>query len=343
MTIDSTSCQKKIDSFCHFAFLDFFDMAEKYMGRTHPERALLSNNPSIHDPEYRLRVMDETGIDISVLTPLPELAPTPEVYENAKASAEISRFTNESMAELVSKYPTRFRGGARIPTTNQDVMVEEIDYAIGELGLVGMMIPAGPTVKSWDDEFWEPLWTKAEELDVPIWMHPSRPGGMPDYPFENGPSQYQFFQAYSWVYDDTLAMHRIVFGGVFERHPNVKIITHHHGAMIPYFAGRVDTGVAFFEKNMGFKYPTPIEAPFKDHYKKFYIDTATQSYNPQALALAIDYFGADHTLFGSDCPMDAENGRVMINGAIDSIADIGLDKAAEDKVYFENAQKMFKL
>lgn len=343
MSFVGRPCDKKIDTFCHFAFMSVLDKIEEFTGEPHQFRKLFANNPGLVDIEYRLGVMDETGIEMSILTPLPELGNTPSVEQNPEQAAAVARVCNETMAELVAKYPDRLRGGAMIPTADQDLMIAEVEYAIRELGLVGIMLGAGPTAKAWDDEYWEPLWAKAEELDVPIWMHPSRSGGIPDYAFEEGGSKYQFFQAYSWVYDDTLAMHRIVFGGVFEKHPDLKIIVHHHGAMIPYFSGRVDTGVAFFEKNMGFKYPTPVDMPYKDHYAKFYIDTATQFFNPDTLKVAIDYFGADHTLFGSDCPMDAENGRVMINGAYESVAAIGYDAADEDKIYFENAKKLFKL
>ncbi len=337
------TCNDKIDSFCHFAFAPVLDKIQEFTGEPHQFARLFANNKGLIDPEYRISIMDATGVKKSILSPLPELGNTPLVEQNGKMAAEVSRICNTQMAELVAKYPNRFAGVAMLPTADPDLMVTEFDYAVNELGLRGCMIGVGPTNKLIDHEDFDALFAKAEELDLPIWIHPARSGGIPDYPGEEGGSKYQYFQAYSWVNDDTLAMHRIVFSGVFERHPKVKIIIHHHGAMVPYFAGRVDTGIAFFEKNIGFKYETAVTPPYADQYKKFYIDTATQYYNPQALGIAIDFFGPDKVLFGSDAPMDAEDGKVMINGAYDSIRALGLAEDAEKMIYFENAQKLMHL
>lgn len=229
------------------------------------------------------------------------------------------------MAELIQKYPNRFAGVAMIPTTNADIMISELERSVKELKLIGGAIGAGPSLKPLDHPDYDKLFAKASELDVPIWIHPARSSKLPDYLEEESGSKYQYFQGFGWLSDSTLAMHRIVFSGVFDRYPNLRIIIHHHGAMIPYFAGRIDIGVEFFEANAGVNYNAPISAPYLDHYKKFYVDTATQYYNPDALEMAVKFFGVARVLFGSDAPMDKSGGADMTRNADESVKSLQIN------------------
>lgn len=332
---------KKIDAFCHFSFPGVLKFLEKSTGRTHPFGRLFANTKTLIDPQARLALMDRLGNERHVLVPLPELGMTPEVERDPALCAEAARICNDEMANLVGKYPNRFTGIALIPTANAQVMVTELERAVKKLNLRGGMV--GTAIEQRitpDDPEFDPLYAKFAELGVPMYLHPGHSPALPDYVNEKGGSKYQYFQAFSWLNDTTLAMTRIVFSGVFERYPNLKIVTHHHGALIPYFVGRLDTGIQFFEKMAGRKYDVKIKPPYGDHFKKFYIDTATQSYNPSALQVAANYFGPEHMMFGSDLPMDAEEGVIMSTGADRSVAELNVSEAQRKQIYHANAERV---
>jgi aminocarboxymuconate-semialdehyde decarboxylase len=337
----STYRGKKIDAFSHFSFPSVLTFLEKSTGRTHPFGRLFANTKTLIDEQARLALMDRLGIDRHVLIPLPELGMTPQVESDPILCAQAARICNDEMASLVAKYPSRFTGIALVPTANADVMVTELERAVKTLKLRGGMV--GTAVEQRvtpDDPQFEPLYSKCAELGVPLYLHPGHSPALPDYTQEQGGSKYQYFQAFSWLNDSTLAMTRIVFSGVFERYPNLKIVIHHHGALIPYFIGRLDTGIQFFEKMAGRKYDAKIRPLYGSHFKKFYIDTATQSYNPGALQLAIDYFELGRVMFGTDAPMDAEEGAVMSIGADRSVAQLNLNEAQQKQIYYENAERV---
>lgn len=334
---------KKIDIFSHFSFPKLIKFIEENTGRTHEFSKLFENDKTLFDANARILLMDNLNIDKNVLIPLPELGITPKIEHNSTLSNEASHICNDEMSYIVKKYPDRFIGVALLPTSNLDIMVSEFERAVTKLNLAGGVIGVGPNLKPIDHPDFDKLFAKANELDVPLWIHPARSSNLPDYLDEENKSQYQYFQAFGWLADSTLAMHRIVFSGVFERYPNLHIIIHHYGAMIPFFVKRVDIGIEFFEANAGIKYNTPISAPYSEHYKKFYIDTATQYFNPEALKLVVDFFGINHVLFGSDSPMDASSGVNMIKNADESIELLPISDAQRKQIYFENAERILKL
>ena len=122
-------------------------------------------------------------------------------------------------------------------------------------------------------------------LDVPLWLHPSRPPLYPDYTDETD-SKFQIWQTLSWLQDSSAAMVRIVFAGVFERYPNLKLIIHHHGALVPLFAQRMQYGWDYFEQNTGVRQSRSISQPYIEHFRKHvYCDTATQGREPKLLEI----------------------------------------------------------
>lgn len=330
---------KKIDAFCHFSFPSVLRFLEKSTGRPHPFSRLFANTKTLTDPQARLALMDRLGIDRHVLVPLPELGMTPEVESDPALCAQAAGICNDEMASLVAKYPDRFTGIALVPTANAEVMATELERAVKTLNLRGGMVGIAVEQRlTPDNAQFDPLYAKCAELDVALYLHPGHSPALPDYIHEQGGSKYQYYHVFSWLNDSTLAMTRIVFSGVFERYPNLKIVIHHHGALIPYFIGRLDNGIQFFEKMGGQKYDAKIKPPYGEHFKKFYVDTATQSCNPGALQVAIDYFGLERVMFGTDAPMDSEEGAMNSNGADISIAKLDLNDTQQKQIYYANAE-----
>ncbi len=138
-------------------------------------------------------------------------------------------------------------------------------------------------------------------------------------------------------------MVRLVFTGVFERYPDLKVIIHHHGALIPLFAKRMQYGWDYFEQNTGRSQPTEISRPYIEHFKHFYCDTATQGLEPGLLRIAYDFFGPDKILFGSDAPMDPTSGRAFTNDAKESVAAMEIPEKDREKIFQSNARRLLKL
>jgi predicted TIM-barrel fold metal-dependent hydrolase len=137
-------------------------------------------------------------------------------------------------------------------------------------------------------------------------------------------------------------MVRLVFGGVYERYPDLKLIIHHHGALVPLFAKRMQYGWDYFEENTGEKQATPISRPYIIHFKKFYCDTATQGHEPLPLKMAYDFFGPEKMLFGSDAPMDQTGGKAFTMDARRSVEDLALSKKDQAKIFRGNIKRILK-
>lgn len=301
----------KVDAYCHFAPPALLDYLEKATGQPHPFRGLFRARPILTDAAKRVAFMDAHKLDASVLIPLPWLETAPVVWQNASKATEAARLCNNEIAKVVQSAPDRFFGVALLPTTEPQDMVRELDRAVDELGFVGGMIAVGPTARRVDDERMNPLWERAAKRDVPIWLHPSRPINYPDYVDETVSKDLDW-QTMGWLHDTSTAMTRIVFAGLFDKYPNLKIVTHHHGALIPLFAGRMEAGYRSFE-NDGMRFQTPISRPYTAHFRKFYCDTATFSYEPLVLLQAFQFFDKGRMLFGTDTPMDAAPGEFVAN------------------------------
>jgi aminocarboxymuconate-semialdehyde decarboxylase len=180
---------------------------------------------------------------------------------------------------------------------------------------------------------------------IPSWMHPTRSASFADYPGETK-SKYEIWQVFGWPYETSVAMARLVFSGMFDRLPQLRLITHHLGAMVPFFEGRVgplwdqlgsrtsDEDYSGILAAMKAKGRRPI-----DFFRLFYNDTAIGG-SQSAIRCELDFFGAERVLFGTDCPFDPEGGPQFIRETIAVLDAMDLTDAERDAIYFRNAQAM---
>ena len=134
------------------------------------------------------------------------------------------------------------------------------------------------------------------EYDLPILLHPARGANFPDYLTEKK-SKYEMWWAFGWPYETSVAMARIVFAGIFDKHPDIKIVTHHYGAMIPYFEGRVGPGPRPARRahlRASTRSAIKIKKRPFDYFKMFYADTAVFG-SKAATECGLAFFGADKT------------------------------------------------
>ena len=343
VVLKANSRVDKIDFYSHFSTMRVIDYLEAVGGpKPHVFRSLFANTPTLIDPEQRLRLMDDLGISRSVLVPLPWLETAPAVHADPQKCLHAARLLNDEMAQVVARRKDRFSAVAILPTTTPEIMVAELTRTVKDLQMAGGMFVTGPTVKRPDHPDYEFLYTEASRLDVPLWIHPSRSPLYPDY-IDEKDSKFQIWQTLSWLQDSSAAMVRIVFAGVFERHPKLKLIIHHHGALVPLFAQRMQYGWDYFEQNTGIKQPTSISKPYIEHFKQFYCDTATQGNEPKLLEMTTAFFGPDRVLFGSDAPMDASAGQSFAGDAIASVEGMAIPEMDKIKIFHGNALKLLKL
>lgn len=333
----------KIDIFPHIYPKRF---ADRILGASGPalEMAVRFRQiPVLTDLELRFRIMDLFGDYVQVLT---LSSPPIEILGTAQQTPELARMANDGMAELVEKFPARFPGFvASIAMNNVDAALKEIDRAIDELGATGIQVFSNVNGRPLDEPEFEPLFARMAALDLPIWLHPARSPKFPDYQTEKR-SRYDFWWVFGWPYETTVAMGRLVFAGIFDRHPNLKMISHHLGAMLPYFEGRAGFGL----DQLGSRTEDADDAvalsrlrrrPL-DYFRMFYGDTALFG-ALAATECGLAFFGADRLLFGTDMPFDPEKGPGFIRETIRCIEQMRASPEEKAKIYEGNARRLLKL
>jgi predicted TIM-barrel fold metal-dependent hydrolase len=331
---------RRIDAHTHFSSLKVLDALEKEDGKPFVLSRTYRTRPALVDAKARLAVLDRNEVDLHVLVPIPWLEAFPRIVHDRTLAPRFARMMNDEIAAVVAAHPKRFRGVALLASVDPDAMVAELTRAVKELGFVGAYLPVGPTAKRMDHPDFEPLYRAIVDLDVMLWLHPSRPP-LADYTDEKT-SLYQVWQQMGWPYDTTAAMYRIVFSGVFERHPSLRIITHHHGGFVPYYQGGMRGSWAASEEE-GTQLSDKVSRPYIDHFKKFYCDTACKDYVPKVLELALDFFGPERMLFGSDTPFGAGDGQSFTSGALRSIEAMQIAPDVRNTILFANARRILKI
>jgi aminocarboxymuconate-semialdehyde decarboxylase len=293
------------------------------------------------DLDARFRMMDEFGDYRQVIS----LASPPiESFAGPETSPLLARMANDGMADLVDRYPARFPAfAAALPMNNPDAAAKELERALN-LGARGAQIYSNAAGKPLDSPEFLPLFDELARRDRVLWLHPARAGDFSDYRSE-GRSRYEIWWTFGWPYETSVAMARIVFAGLFDRYPNLKIITHHMGAMIPYFEGRVgygwdQLGLRSSDEDYTALLRSMKKRPF-DYFKMFYADTALFG-ALAATQCGLAFFGADRVLFASDTPFEPSPG-LYIRETIRVIDSLGLSADEKDRIYRRNAERLLRL
>ncbi|MGD0918147.1 MAG: amidohydrolase family protein [Thermodesulfobacteriota bacterium] len=306
----------KIDIFSHI-------LTEKYLSIYRKKAPAIENQievltPPVVDLAIRFRLMNRYPDVLQMLT----VANVPlEMFVSPQDAVELARIANDELADLVIKYPDKFFGAvACLPMNDMDAALEEVDRAITKLRLKGVQIYSRIKGEPLDTPKFKPLYEKMSEYDLPIWIHPTT-----NEKLDND------IGIFSWPFETTSAMLRLVKSGIFAERPNIKFIIHHAGAMVPFFAERIKWVMSLVPQ----PYPN-----IHEHFRKFYNDTAVYG-NTSALMCAYDYFGADHLLFGTDAPLGPRWG--MVEDTIASIERMTIPDADKEKILKKNAVDLFKL
>ena len=299
--------------------------------------------PVLVDLDARFRMMDEFEDYAQVIC---LTAPPFDLLAGPDVTPELARVANDGMAEYVAKYPDRFPAFiASLPLDNPDAAVQEIDRAVKDLKAVGVQVFTCVQDKPLDLPEFKPLFAKMAEHDLPIWVHPTRTAKFPDYLTEKK-SKYEIWWTLGWPYDTSVMMARLVFAGYFDEFPNLKIITHHMGGMIPYFEGRVgpgwnQMGARTSDEDLSLVLKK-LKRPHLDYFKMFYADTALFG-SLSGTKCGLDFFGVDQVLFASDSPFDPEKGPKYIRDTIRIIEELPISEKERNKIFEGNARRILKL
>jgi aminocarboxymuconate-semialdehyde decarboxylase len=240
------------------------------------------------DIARRLQDMDATGVDVHVLSA------TPQTYlykQEAALGATTSAIQNDQIAKHIAAHPTRFMGIATLPMQDPKLAADELTRAMTKLGLRGAMFASNILGKNLDDPSFEPLWAAAEELGAFMFIHPNNVAGAERL------KSYYLVNLIGNPLDTTIAAACLVFGGVMDRHPRLKVCLAHAGGFMPYQAGRWIHGWRVRpepKKNIP-QEPATIVG-------RFLYDTIAHS--DESLAFLIERAGAARVMLGSDYPYD---------------------------------------
>lgn len=324
----------KIDLFTHFvppAFSEY--LMGNALGRTAAAR--WQRIATLVDLDAHFELMDAFDDYVQV----PSLAnPAIEAYGPPESAIDVARRANDAMAELCENHPDRFPSFvASLPMSDPDAAADEAERAVTKLGAAGGLVYSNVLGAPLSEERFLPVFAKLAELDHPIWLHPIRGPEHADYRTETV-SAHELWFTFGWPYETAVAMGRLVYAGLFERFPGIKIITHHLGGLVPYLEGKISMGFRQAGEGNLTTNPVAVEAglkrPLADYFKMFYGDSAVNGVG-KALDCGLAFFGADRCLFASDAPFDPEGGAYLIRQGIRLID--ALDAEVRDKIYRRNA------
>jgi predicted TIM-barrel fold metal-dependent hydrolase len=300
--------------------------------------------PVLWDLDARLKMMRRFRGYRQVLTlSLPAI----EYLAGPEESPALARLANEGMAEIVADHPVEFPAFvASLPMNNVPAALEEMDHAIGRLGAKGIQLFTNVNGRPLDDLEFYPIFERCvKRYDLPIWLHPVRRSDFPDYLSETK-SKYEIWWLFGWPYETSACMARMVFSGMLQKLPEMKVITHHLGAMAPFFDARIGLGMdqmgtRTVDEDYGALLKKLGKRPL-DYFKMFYGDTSVNGSAP-AIRCGLDFFGPDRVLFGTDCPFDPEGGPTFIRESIRAIDSLKLSERVRNKVYYDNALRMLRM
>ncbi len=327
--------QLKIDAYAHIIPPKYGEILKKLSPKIWNEQILFS--PPLYDLDRRFRVMDKYEPLRQVLT-LGRIAP--EHLAGPAKAADLAERADDEMAELVHKYPDRFVAAlATLAMNNVDAALKEAERCINDLGFRGFYLHMPVDERPLDEPEFLPIFEMAAKYDLPIVIHPMRKPEHPDYLTEKT-SKYTIFSMFGWPYDTTSAMARLVFSGIMEKFPGLKVVTHHMGGMVPFYAERIRQ---FTQINRPNRPLPPFKKDYIEYFRMFYADTAIYG-NPKAMECGVDFFGADHIVFGIDFPLgDTEHGDRNYRQTINAIEVMNISDADRKKIYEDNARKLMRL
>lgn len=313
----------KIDAFAHILTPKFYEDLKELNPKI-PQIFSTVLNPSLLDVEERRKFQKEYS-DVKQIISMFNLNPEDflraeneeERKRNAEKTLQITWDANNELTETVKNNKDLFIGAvATVPMNNIEGALKIINNQVSENDeLAGIQLFSKALGKSIASDEYLPIFEAAEKNDITVFLHPV-------YDMTKNDNNIVF----SWEYEQSQAMNEIVLAGIFKKYPNIKILVHHAGAMVPFFANRL---------------PLVMPKEYAEDFKKFYVDTAIIG-NVKAVEMAVDYFGEDKVVFGTDAPVGIQpSGPTKI--VIESIEKLNKGEDIKEKIYRKNVEQLLKI
>jgi 6-methylsalicylate decarboxylase len=310
----------RIDVHAHYWTDDYLDLLVE-LGKTDTATQRGAGAGGGPDLDRRLALMDRAGIDLQVLSAAPQLP----YAADADRAAAAARYVNDEYAALVSAHPDRFRAFAATPMPHIDAAITEIGRALDELGMVGVTMNTSVLGRAITDPDFDPVFAELDRRAAVLYLHPVGNGACSPLV-----SEHRITWMVGAPFEDTIAAMQLITSGHLQRYPGVKIICSHLGGALPMITRRADDHVAW-------EAPDTPEPPSQAAHRLWY-DTVSHCHAP-ALRCAIDSFGADRILLGTDFPY--EDGDTFVR-AVDYIMDVA-DPGEAHAILDANAMALLRL
>jgi len=299
------------------------------MGTSNPP----ATKEKLMDYDDRLAYMDKHGIAMQLLS---NAGNSPQTLPDALA-VQASKDVNDALAKVVADHPTRFAGLATLPVNLPEAAADELRRAVTDLGFKGGLI-SGNIQNQWlDNEKFLPIFAAAEELDVPLYLHPGYPSAEESRLMFESNSYGKMTESllsgfgFGWHMDQGLQMARLIFSGIFDKYPKLKLVSGHWGEMVPNFIERMDSLSRVLPG-------LNIKRSFADYYKENVWITPSGMYTKPQFELAVTEMGVDHILYSEDYPY------VMLGEQNQSFLEsLNISDVDKEKIAHGNTEKLFKL
>jgi len=239
-----------------------------------------------------------------------------------REATQMTRKTNDDIAEKVRRYPDKLYGLAAVPLKDRENYLEELDRAILDLGLSGVLVGTNINGTYLDSPDFRPFFKRVEELGVPLFLHPTTPAGYKTM------EEHQIVDIVGFTTETSMVIGKLIFGGVLEECPKLKLVAPHAGGCLPYLVGRFDI---FY--NADPRCREHAKKPPSQYLKNLYYDCI--AYSSDSLRCVYALAGADHMMFGTDEPFPLN--MEMLTG---NIRGMGLSEKEEELIYHKNAEKL---
>ena len=274
----------------------------------------------------RLAHMDAAGVDMQVLS---FGSPGPQAF-GAGIAVPMARDANERLFQTIKSHPTRFAGFAALPTASPDIAAEELERCVKKLGFKGAMIHGHQQGSFLDERKYWPIFERAQALDVPIYLHPTLPHPLAVKAYFEG---YEELARAGWGFAVDTSCHflRLVFAGVFDAYPRLKIILGHLGEGLPFAMHRLDDHTHRAAARRGLK-RRPIE-----YLKENLLVTTSGNWFEPAFACTLLALGADNILFAIDWPYEANKTGMKF------LRKLSISDADKEKIAHGNAERVLRM
>jgi len=335
--------KKIIDIFNHYLPPAYYDKITELGGSAHM-LARARNMPAMSDINYRLNLMKrfEGYCQIPCI-----VSPNVEQVVAPEHTSGLARFANEEFRRLCDTYPELFPSFvAVLPLDNMEKAAAEARYAVKELGAAGVQIFTNLKGAPIDTPDFYYFYEQLAKLDTALWVHPIRTVNDPYYKNEQH-SKYELWFTLMWPIETGMAVGRLVYSGLFQKFPDLKVIIHHGGGILPMLEGRLENGLKLYSTRTASNMQHLVESPIKekchiDEFRKFYADTATFG-SRAAIECSLNFYGIEHMVFASDMPFDPEDGSGYIRMGIQDVNNMNISDEDKEKIFWKNAAGILKL